>query len=244
MTPRTTLLTPTQTFLQALTSPPTSPTYISTLLSTFTIQPTPLIHEHGLPQLAPFLGRSFTGTDGIARYFELLAEHLSISDMSFEPEDSWLVDDDCMAVVLRGRARFTWKGQGQGWDETFIYRIALAEEIGADVGESVDMARTGVSTTTLGGKTEKVEGKGTLKVCEYRVWADTGAAYLARMGRLGDLLGEKGGVEGIYFRDGEGNAEMEQRKMEGRETRGSLNRKRSGSQDVLGAGLSVYGSCG
>jgi hypothetical protein len=185
--------------------------------------------------------------------------------MSFENEEAWLVDDDCMAVVLRGRARFTWKGKtadgvtgggGQGWDETFIYRIALAEETGADVGEAVDMARTGVSTTpttTPEGKPGKkaVAGRGQLKVCEYRVWADTGAAYLARMGRLGDLLGEKGGVEGIYFRDGdgEGDPEMEERKMEGREmegreTRGSLNRKRSGSQDVLGAGLSVYGSCG
>jgi hypothetical protein len=167
--------------------------------------------------------------------------------MSFENEEAWLVDDDCMAVVLRGRARFTWKegrGAGQGWDETFIYRISLAEETGADVGEAVGMARTGVSTTTLGGKTEKEEGKGKLKVCEYRVWADTGAAYLARMGRLGDLLGEKGGMEGIYFHDGDGDPEMEERKMEGRETRGSLNRKRSGQQDVLGVGLSVYGSCG
>jgi hypothetical protein len=256
MVPRLTLLSPIQSLLTALTSPPTSPTYISTILSTFTIEPTPSIHEHGLPQLAPFLGRTFTGTDGIARYFELLAETLSISDMTFEPEEAWLVDNDCMAVVLRGRARFRWKRTGQGWDETFIYRIALAEERGGDIGSGggVDMARTGVSPATPataadGGDDSR--GKGNLKVVEYQVWADTGAAYLARMGKMGDLMGEKGGVEGIYFAredgDGEvavGDKQMEARKMEGRETQSSLNRKKSGHQDILGSGLNVYGSCG
>ncbi|KAJ5460065.1 uncharacterized protein N7458_001617 [Penicillium daleae] len=255
MTPRTTLLAPIHTLLSALTSPPTSPTYISTLLSTFTVDPLPTIHEHGLPQLAPFLGRSFTGTDGVARYFELLCEYLTISGMTFEPEEAWLVDDACMAVVLRGRGRFTWKATGQGWDETFIYRVAVAEEVsdtagassgssgggsgsgdfGSGDGEGVDMARTGIS---------RAGGKGVLKVVEYRVWADTGAAYLARYGRLVDLMGERGGVEGIYFADGGGDEQAEERKMEGRETRGSLSRKRSGHQDVLGSGLSVYGSCG
>ena len=141
-----------------------------------------------------------------------------------------------MAVVLRGKAKFTWNATGQGWDETFVYRIAVATEMeeedaaGEGVGVGVDMAKPGA--------------KGELKVVEDRVWADTGACYLARCGRLGDLMGERGGVEGIYFADGKGDREMEARKMEGRETRGSLSRKRSGQQDVLGSGLNVYGSCG
>ncbi|KAJ5377674.1 uncharacterized protein N7496_005083 [Penicillium cataractarum] len=169
--------------------------------------------------------------------------------MTFEPDEAWLVDDACMAVVLRGRAQFKWMSTGQGWDETFIYRIALAEEKGGDVGGGVDMARTGVSTATAGDGDGK--GKSRLKVVEYQVWADSGAAYLARMGKLGDLMGEKGGLEGIYFADGDGDGEeaigdkeMEERKMVGRETQSSLNRKRSGYEDVLGAGLNVYGSCG
>ncbi|OOQ82033.1 hypothetical protein PEBR_40697 [Penicillium brasilianum] len=253
MISRITLLSPVQSLLTALTSPPTSPSYISTILSAFTIEPPPFIHEHGLPQLAPFLGRTFTGTDGIARYFELLAESLSISDMTFEPEEAWLVDDACMAVVLRGRARFRWKRTGQGWEETFIYRVALAEERGGDIGSGggVDMARTGASPSSPATAGDDSRGKGNLKVVEYQVWADTGAAYLARMGKLGDLMGEKGGVEGIYFarEDGErdvavGDKEMEARKMEGRETQSSLNRKKSGHQDILGSGLNVYGSCG
>lgn len=235
MVPRTTLLTPIHTLLSALSQPPTTPSYISTLLSAFTISPTPLIHEHGLPQLAPFLGRSFTGPDGLSRYFALLTEYLTISDLTFEPDEAWLVDDAAMAVVLRGSAKFTWKATGQGWDETFVYRIALATEVEEAAGEGVDMAKTGAVGAG---------GRGVLKVVEYRVWADTGACYLARCGRLGDLMGEKGGVEGIYFADGEGDREAEERKMEGRETRGSLSRKRSGQQDVLGSGLSVYGSCG
>ncbi|CEJ56980.1 hypothetical protein PMG11_05690 [Penicillium brasilianum] len=253
MISRITLLSPVQSLLTALTSSPTSPAYISTILSTFTIEPPPFIHEHGLLQLAPFLGRTFTGTDGIARYFELLAESLSISNMTFEPEETWLVDDDCMAVVLRGRARFRWKRTGQGWEETFIYRVALAEERGGDIGSGggVDMARAGASPSSPATASDDSRGKGNLKVVEYQVWADTGAAYLARMGKLGDLMGEKGGVEGIYFarEDGEGDVavgdkEMEARKMEGRETQSSLNRKKSGHQDILGSGLNVYGSCG
>ncbi|KAF7717220.1 Uncharacterized protein PECH_007496 [Penicillium ucsense] len=222
------LLQPIRTFLQALTSPPTTPTYIPTLLSAFTTDPLPLIHEHGLPQLAPFLGRSFTGTDGIARYFQLLAEHLTIRDMSFEPETAWVADAEAGAVVVRGKARFIWNGTGQGWDEEFVYRLGVATEMDRGEGEDGDA------------------GGGELKVCEYRIWADTGAAYLARLGKLGDLLegGTGGGVERIHF-DQDEDGEGERKKMEGRgETRASLNRKRSGHQDMLGAGLNVYGSCG
>lgn len=140
--------------------------------------------------------------------------------MTFEPDDDWLVDDSCMAVSLRGTATFTAKATNQAWDETFIYRIALARD-----------------------QSEDPEKNGRLLVWEYQVWADSGAAYLARLGRLGELLsvdGGRGGVEGIHVgADGDGDS-----KKDGRETRGSRDRKRSGCQDVLGSGLSVYGSCG
>ncbi|KAJ5162272.1 hypothetical protein N7492_007664 [Penicillium capsulatum] len=214
MAPRSTLLDPIHTLLNALTSPPAHAP-ITALISTFTTVPTPIIHEHGLPQLAPFLGRTFTGQDGIARYFELLTEYLSISNMTFESDDAWLVDESCMAVSLRGSATFTWKSTQQGWDETFVYRIALAEEAGPD-------ARPG------------------LKIYEYRVWADSGAAYLARLGRLGDLGTYSD--EGIHV-PGEKGGGQEYRVIEG-QTRKAIDRKRSGCQDVLGGGLNVYGSCG
>ncbi|KAJ5555005.1 hypothetical protein N7461_003475 [Penicillium sp. DV-2018c] len=131
--------------------------------------PTPLAHEHGLPQLAPFLGRPFKGQEGLKTYFNLLSAELSIENMVFEPDEEWVVDESCMAVCLRGSARFVAKGTGQGWDETFFYRIRIAEE---------------------GSAGDKVDGRGRLAVCEYQVWADTGAAYLARIGGLKGLLGE------------------------------------------------------
>ncbi|KAJ5970542.1 uncharacterized protein N7479_000460 [Penicillium vulpinum] len=172
MTTRPDLLKPIHALLEALTDPTTTP---NQLLSTFTTSPKPLVHEHGLPQLAPFLGRPFTGQDGIATYFKLLSSLLSIKNMAFEPEESWVVDESCMAVSLRGTATFVWKESRQAWDETFVYRIKLAVDGG-------------------GGRS----GEGRLAVCEYQVWADTGAAYLARLGRLGDLMESGSGGEGIY----------------------------------------------
>ncbi|KAJ5780379.1 hypothetical protein N7457_005539 [Penicillium paradoxum] len=130
MTSREILLKPTQALLEALTNPdPTNPNH---LLSTFTTIPTPVVHEHGLPQLAPFLGRPFTGQDGIAAYFDLLSSLLSVRNMLFEPEESWVVDESCMAVSLRGTATFVWKETRQAWDETFVYRIKLAVDSSED----------------------------------------------------------------------------------------------------------------
>ncbi|KAJ5519998.1 hypothetical protein N7463_000451 [Penicillium fimorum] len=172
MTTRPDLLKPIHALLEALTDP--DPTNPNKLLSTFTTSPSPLAHEHGLPQLAPFLGRPFTGQDGVATYFELITSLLSIKNMVFESDENWVVDKSCMAVSLRGTATFGWKETRQAWDETFVYRIKLAADGGS--------------------------GEGRLAVCEYHVWADTGAAYLARLGRLGDLMGSKsGGGEGIHI---------------------------------------------
>ncbi|KAH9940914.1 uncharacterized protein BXZ73DRAFT_75436 [Epithele typhae] len=90
--------------------------------------------EHGLEELAPFLGRDFTGRTGSSL----------------------------------GVARFTWTegaGAGQTWDECFAYMLDF------------DQAA---------------------KVTNYQVWADSGAAYLARRGELKELLATKGatGTEG------------------------------------------------
>lgn len=193
------------------------------------------------------------------------------------------MDDTTMAVCLRGSARFTWKKTNQAWDETFFYRIALAFDLGepdststSDQSQSqsqsqsrtgvsassdVDLGGVGIGPVSPGGSDLLASGKAVLKVCEYRIWADTGAAYLARLGRLGDLAGPgcvdgsgRGGFEGIHVRavgrekeenvDVGGDGGQDGEKGGSGETRRSVGRKRSGGQDVLGGGLNVYGSCG
>lgn len=196
--PRTTLLEPAQALCSAFASAASIPE----LLSHFTSNPLPIAHEHGLPSLAPFLGRTFTGLDGVARYFELVARLLRYEKMEFDPEDQWVVDPVAMAVCVRGYARFIWNETGEAWDETFCYRIALAED---------------------------AQGRG-LKVQEYRVWADTGAAYLARTGKLKEVNHD--------YEDGHADGD------EKHKTRKDVDRRRSGCGDVLGGGLQYYGSCG
>ncbi|PKY07939.1 hypothetical protein P168DRAFT_314070 [Aspergillus campestris IBT 28561] len=168
--PRASLIKPVRTLCTAFASA-SSP---ETLAASFTQTPAPLAHEHGLPELAPFLGRDFTGTEGIKRYFTLVASELSFEGMEFDDERDWVVDGVSMAVALRGRARFVCRASGEGWDETFCYRVGLGFE----------QEGTGEDT------------EGELKVREYRVWADTGAAYLARLGRLrGETSSGDGGDE-------------------------------------------------
>ncbi|KAL4778240.1 hypothetical protein BJX76DRAFT_362919 [Aspergillus varians] len=131
---------------------------IPTLLSTFTTSPAPQIHEHGHPGLTPFLGRTFTGRDGVTDYFNILDVNLGVEEMWFDEEQSWVVDTENKVVCLRGRARFVSKVSGEKWDEVFIYRISLA-----------------------------AEEEGGWKVRVYEIWADTGAAYLAGRGELRNL---------------------------------------------------------
>jgi hypothetical protein len=202
---RLSLLEPVRSLLRAFANP--DPNNPNQLLSAFTTSPKPLAYEHGLPQLAPFVGRSFTGQDGISTYFNLLSSHLEIKDMAFGPEESWIVDESCMAIALRGTATFIWKKTGQAWDETFAYQIKLAEDVSDDPGK-----------------------KGFLKVNEYQVWADTGAAYLASLGKLGELLKydveDEHQGEGIYHFDND------------------VKRAKNDGKGILGGGLSIYGSCG
>ncbi|KAI0794036.1 hypothetical protein C8Q74DRAFT_1314951 [Fomes fomentarius] len=127
---------------------------IDTLLSHFSSTHQISAFEHGLPALAPFLGRSFTGRAGptsVPAYFALLQKYLTYSDMSF---GSWIVDADAQRVAVKGSATFTWtegEGKGQSWDEQFAYMLDFDQDA---------------------------------KVTDYQVWADSGAAYLARRGEL------------------------------------------------------------
>jgi hypothetical protein len=196
---RRTLLEPATRLCTAFASSSSIPT----LLSHFTRSPLPAIHEHGHPSLAPFLGRTFTGADGAGRYFTLLQDHLNIQDIEFDAEDQWIVDTESMAVSVRGSARFEWKATGQAWDETFCYRLGMAEEM-----DEAD---------------ENGGDKGKLKVQEYLVWSDTGAAYLARTGKLKEV--------------------QEERERGGKESSRSRERRRSGCGEVVGSGLGAYGSC-
>ncbi|OKL62017.1 hypothetical protein UA08_02521 [Talaromyces atroroseus] len=164
-TPRPALLSSIHSLISAFSSGASTPV----ILAHFTTSPAPLVHEHGSPFLQPslpFIGRDFTGMTGVGEYFDVLAQYLSYSDMVFEDEDDWVVDPQNLTICLRGRAQFTYKRTGDSWLETFMWRITLSEDLG---------------------QSEPDVGQG-LKVQEYRVWSDTGAALLASRG---ELQGEK-----------------------------------------------------
>lgn len=133
------------------------------------------IHEHGLPQLAPFLGRDFTGSEGVTQYFEIIGSCLEYENMKF---DDFLVDEVEGRVSVRGEAKFMWRDSGQGWDEVFRYVLGFAP--GGD---------------TEGEERVEADSDGDGKLVRYEIWADTGAAYLARKGKLdesGDSKGDGG----------------------------------------------------
>lgn len=94
------------------------------LLSHFTHE-SPVAIEHGLPCLAPFLGREFKGRGEVKQYFELLSEQLSFRNMEF---DEYVVDTQQLKVSVKGKARFIWISTGDAWNETFTYTLDFAEE--------------------------------------------------------------------------------------------------------------------
>ncbi|PIL25113.1 hypothetical protein GSI_13002 [Ganoderma sinense ZZ0214-1] len=143
---------------QALCSAFASKSDNDTLLSHFSSTHQISAIEHGLPLLAPFLGRSFSGRAGansVPAYFDLLRQYLTYQDMSF---GTWVVDAEAQRVSVKGRAQFTWiegEGNGQSWDEAFAYILDFDHDA---------------------------------KITDYQVWADSGAAYLARHGQLKQLI--------------------------------------------------------
>lgn len=76
--------------------------------------------EHGLPQLAEFLGREFHGLAGAREYFQMIGDLLDFNHMIFS---DYMVDVETRQVSVRGKARFLWKSTLNDWDEVFIYRL-------------------------------------------------------------------------------------------------------------------------
>lgn len=213
-TPRPVLLSPIHSLISAFSSGAST----AVIIAHFTSSPTPLVHEHGSPlfqPFLPFLGRDFAGLAGVAEYFDILAQYLSYSDMTFDDEDDWVVDPQNLTVCLRGRAKFTYKSTGESWLETFTWRVTLSEDLTSESVPNIDA------------------GEG-LKVQEYRVWADTGAAFLASRGQLKDLELLKGG---------QGSGSTQKPVSAAKKADGVL-----GSdypvKDKLGSGLSFGGSSG
>ena len=95
------------------------------ILSHFSTRYEILAYEHGLKQLAPFLGRDYTGEKGVREYFETLASHLSYDNMEFS---TYVVDAAENRVSVRGEAKFTWTSTGQSWNEIFTYVLAFDED--------------------------------------------------------------------------------------------------------------------
>ncbi|KIV97731.1 hypothetical protein PV10_01442 [Exophiala mesophila] len=95
------------------------------ILSHFSSSGNVLAFEHGLPGLAPFLGREFRGQSGLQEYFNILSSLLSYENMRF---GNYLVDVETSKVSVRGEARFTWTSTGQAWDEVFTYVLEFDQE--------------------------------------------------------------------------------------------------------------------
>ena len=144
MAPRDELLRSAQAFCNAFSEKQD----VEILLAYFSTTHQVSAIEHGLPVLAPFLGKRFTGISGIRQYFELIGSLLSYNNISFS---EYLVDSETMKVSVKGVATFTWLNTGQSWDEVFTYTLDFDDE---------------------------------LKLVQYQVWADSGAAFLAAQGKL------------------------------------------------------------
>lgn len=111
-------------------------------------------HEHGEPLLAPFLGRTFKGRSGPGSIEEYFA--LLQKYLSYEDMafDSWIVDTEARKVSCRGSAKFTWI-EGVGKGNWWDEQFVYHLDFDDEV-----------------------------KVTDYQVWADSGAAYLAWKGKL------------------------------------------------------------
>lgn len=150
------------------------------LLSYFTSNSAPEIHEHGptsIPNLTstdsssrieiPFLGRTFSGRASdatrsangpIEDYFAALFASIRPHQITFHPasETNYFVDEVKNRVTVRGFAKLEWVKTGVVWEEEFVYLIDFEEEHSA------------------------------FKVKKYQLWADTAGMMAAVLG-----VGEK-----------------------------------------------------
>lgn len=91
------------------------------------------ILEHGTPpppstttsSSIPFLNTPFHGASGLESYFSHISSLLHFSNMRFV---EYIVDTEHRKVVVRGKAWFTWKVNGQSWYETFVYILRFDDE--------------------------------------------------------------------------------------------------------------------
>jgi len=118
---RATLLAAAESFCSAFASQKP----LDEILSHFSTRYEVLAHEHGLKQLAPFLGRDYTGVNGVTEYFETISSYLNYENMKF---NTYVVDASENRVSVRGEAKFTWTSTGQSWDEIFTYVLAFDED--------------------------------------------------------------------------------------------------------------------
>ncbi|KAF9644556.1 transcription elongation factor S-II [Thelephora ganbajun] len=121
---------------------------VEEILSHFSTTHSISCFEHGLPALAPFLGRAFTKP---AEYLDTVAKYLTYENMKFF---AYMIDAETRKVNVQGSARFTWIETHESWDEVFTYVLDFDHEA---------------------------------KITDWNVWADSGAAYLAKVGKLKDL---------------------------------------------------------
>ncbi|KAL2428289.1 hypothetical protein ABEF91_008040 [Exophiala dermatitidis] len=95
------------------------------IFSHFSASEDVLALEHGLPELAPFLGREFRGHKGLQEYFQSLSSNLKYDNMRFS---NFVVDAEVSKVSVRGEAKFTWTSTNQSWDEVFTYVLEFDED--------------------------------------------------------------------------------------------------------------------
>lgn len=124
---------------------------IPTILTHFSQSQGVSVYEHGDVALAPFLGRSFEGMEGVKKYFDIIGSLLTYEHLEF---GEFVVDTEERKVAVKGRGQFNWLETGESWNETFAYVLDFDEEA---------------------------------KVVRYQIWADSGAAYLARIGKLKEV---------------------------------------------------------
>ncbi|KIJ20896.1 hypothetical protein PAXINDRAFT_125431 [Paxillus involutus ATCC 200175] len=109
--------------------------------------------EHGLPAVAPFLGRSFDGREGVLEYFSVIASCLTYENMRFS---EYFVDTEARRVSVKGEATFTWITTKESWDETFTYVLDFDDE-NKITGYQV-WADTGAAYLASKGQLKKVVG--------------------------------------------------------------------------------------
>ncbi|CAL1715063.1 unnamed protein product [Somion occarium] len=127
------------------------------LLSHFSTTHHVTAKEHGEPFLAPFIGRQFSGLRGR----DSLETYFGLLEKYLTFEDmsfgEWVIDPESRKVSCKGRARFKWI-EGEGNGQWWDEQFAYILDFDQDA-----------------------------KVTDYQVWSDSGAAYLARIGKLNDM---------------------------------------------------------